>query len=184
MSRDGWPRDQAGTGTASAGRSRRSALDPERLDQDGLLVALSLVPSSYARNRFEALYRSAEHRAVRRRASLLRGVVGDLTWGVAGHRAEVGELEPLRSGRFRLVYSVHALALRRTAILAPLEVELLRFAIDKAQARARGGLACWRPALGLDRVLGPAEERSGRAERLARVARRLFDEPAGGGTHR
>ncbi len=49
------------------------------MNLEALLVALVLVPHSYARNRFFQLYRWPAAREVRRRAALLRSLIADLS---------------------------------------------------------------------------------------------------------
>ena len=58
------------------------------LSLDGLLCALVIAPQVYARNRFFELFEQPALRRVRRRATLLRGVIRQLT-NTRGHRGEV-----------------------------------------------------------------------------------------------
>ena len=62
------------------------------IDLDALLVALVLVPHSYPRNRFYQLYRSDEVRRVRRRATILRGLIAELAGDAVNVRTSVGEM--------------------------------------------------------------------------------------------
>ncbi|MEJ7729965.1 MAG: hypothetical protein WKG00_12170 [Polyangiaceae bacterium] len=121
---------------------------PGHGEDDALLVALVLDPSTYSRNRFFDLHNSAVFRRVRRRASLVRSVVrhvcsmrreppGDVRG--AGGVPESLELSlsitPDDDGWSLVTYTVPRLGLRRLTRLEALEVSLLRFAV----ARARGG---------------------------------------------
>jgi hypothetical protein len=105
-------------------------------DREALLVALVLAPATYSRNRFFALYTDPEIRRVRRRATQIRSIVRH----VAGERpAAPGELcavEPQGEGAVRLTYVVPSIGLRRTALLDPLEIALVRYAMARSIAGA------------------------------------------------
>jgi len=108
------------------------------LDREALLAALTLAPATYSRNRFFELY--AHDRGlylVRRRASLLRSIVRHLTRAVPGEPGEIVGVEPAGGERVQLTYVVPALGLRRTALLDPIELSLVRFAV--AQGSGGGG---------------------------------------------
>ena len=102
---------------------------PEPIDRDALLCALVLAPSTYSRNRFFSLYQDEELRSVRRRASIVRGLVRQLV-----SRAVEPRIEQLADGWVRMVVDLPDLALKRTTRLLPLELSLVRYLI----ARARG----------------------------------------------
>lgn len=109
--------------------SGERAIDPE-----ALLVALVLSPATYSRNRFFDLYKDPEVRRIRRRASHLRSIVRQVTGGRAA-RGALGEgvhVAPAAGGRVELGYEVPALGLRRTVVLDPLEMALIRFALSRA----------------------------------------------------
>jgi hypothetical protein len=112
---------------------------PGEDEDEALLVALVLDPSTYSRNRFFDLHNSAVFRRVRRRASLVRSVVRHACVRGAGGVPEPLErslsITPDDDGWSLVTYSVPRLGLRRITRLGALEVSLLRFAV----ARARGG---------------------------------------------
>jgi hypothetical protein len=105
---------------------------PAEIDLDGLLVALVLAPPTYSRNRFFGLYTADAPRRTRRRAALLRSVVRHLGAG-AGFSA-VG-VAPAEQGASVLSYAVPSLGLKRTVILEPLELSVVRFALARAPDR-------------------------------------------------
>lgn len=109
-------------------------------DLEALLVALVLAPATYSRNRFFSLYTDPEVRRVRRRATLIRGVVRH----IAGASREAPTLEPAGADRVALTYAVPAIGLRRTTTLDPLELALVRFALARAPEQPAP------PALALD----------------------------------
>lgn len=105
----------------------RSAPD---IDLEALLVALVLAPSTLSRNRFFSLYTCPETRRVRRRAALLRSLARQLISG-AGRAA----LAPAEGGGALLTYDVPSLGLKRTAVLEPLELAVLRIAVARGASR-------------------------------------------------
>lgn len=132
------------------------------IDGEALLVALVLSPAIFSRNRFFELYKDPEMRRVRRRASHVRGIVRQVTGGRAA-RGDLGEgvrVVPAPGGRVELGYDVPALGLRRTVVLDPLEMALVRFALARAagsgalasddpdRARVEAALARLTPVLG------------------------------------
>lgn len=106
----------------------------EHFDPDALLVALTLSPATYSRNRFFELYRSPEMQRTRRRAGQLRGVVAALASKQKDSQGRVQSIEPTDDGGAIVVYEVASLGLRRTVRLRSLELSLLRYCV----ARARG----------------------------------------------
>jgi hypothetical protein len=104
------------------------------IDREALLVALVLAPATYSRNRFFSLYTDPEIRRIRRRASLIRGIVQHVSRANPGTRAEVVRTEPSGAGRYDFTYVVPALGLRRTATLDPIELSLVRFAMSRSSA--------------------------------------------------
>lgn len=101
---------------------------PLALDPDALLVALVLAPATYSRNRFFEMYQDPAVRRVRRRAAHIRGVVRQVT-------AREGEprFSPVAEDRVELGYEVPSLGLRRTVLLDPIELSLVRFAMARAR---------------------------------------------------
>jgi len=109
----------------------------EAIDLEGLLVALTLAPNTFSRNRFFGMYTDPAARKVHRRAALLRGVMKQL---VAPQGPRAVTLASREEGGAMLAYEMPALGLRRTVPLEPLELAVLRFAI------ARGAQAASAPA--------------------------------------
>jgi hypothetical protein len=105
------------------------------VDSDALLCALVLAPRTFARNRFFSLYTQAAAKHARSRAAELRTIVRHLA-GHKGVRATVREVGPGDGGFVVLRYGVPGIRLERTAILAALELSLVRFALWRM---AQGG---------------------------------------------
>jgi hypothetical protein len=110
-----------------------AAAPPPAIDREALLAALVIAPATYSRNRFFGLYADPEVRRVRRRASQIRSIVRHVAGANPREQGEALRVAPARGDRVELSYVVPALGLRRTALLDPLELSLVRFAI------ARGG---------------------------------------------
>jgi len=108
---------------------------PAALDREALLAALVIAPAAYARNRFFELYQDPEAYRVRRRASQLRSIVRHVTGRGLAQPGQGVSFSPAAGDRVVLTYAVPALGLRRTALLDPIELALVRLLI----ARARGG---------------------------------------------
>ncbi len=118
------------------------------VDLDGLLVALVLVPHSYSRNRFFALFRRQEAARVRRRAALLRSVIAELV-------DEDVEVDLSREdGRVVLRYDLPELGARRESHLSEDELAL----VDMVVRRSRPDLVFDVRAEARDRI-APALER-------------------------
>ncbi len=105
-----------------------------RIDREALLAALVLSPATYSRNRFFDLYQDPAIRRVRRRASQIRSVVRHVTGASAAEPGEIVDVVPVRgeAEQTELTYAVPALGLRRTVVLDPLELSLVRLAIAKS----------------------------------------------------
>jgi hypothetical protein len=101
------------------------------VDRGALLCALVLVPSTFARNRFFALFTDPSARKTRSRAAQLRTIIRHLSHDTPGSRLH--ELSTTETGQTLLRYGVPRLKLERTSILEKLEVSLLRFAISRRQ---------------------------------------------------
>lgn len=149
------------TSAAAWGSASLGDVDPE-----ALLVALTLVPTSYARNRFEPMYRREALRRVRRRASMVRSIIRDLLWGVARYRARVVAVTQASADALWLEYRVPEIDLRRTCMLTPLELTLIRFALRRALDAPGKPATRLRPAADLSGLYDvdqcPAEEDLGR----------------------
>jgi hypothetical protein len=111
-----------------------------------MLVALVLAPATYSRNRFFHLYEDPAVRRVRRRASQIRSIVRHVARADPRAEGEVLGAEPAAGGRVALSYTVRSLGLRRTALLEPIELSLVRVAM------ARGGHGAVLPADDADRA--------------------------------
>ncbi len=135
------------------------------IDHEALLAALVLAPATYSRNRFFDLYDDPAVRRVRRRASQIRSVVRHVTRASGAEPGEVVSLAAADGDRAELTYAVPALGLRRTVLLDPIELSLVRFAVARS-GRAIEAL----PADEADRVSVEAA--------LARLAPRLAPTPA------
>lgn len=135
------------------------------IDRQGLLAALVLSPATYSRNRFYDLYDDPEVRRVRRRASQIRSVVRHVTRASMAEPAETVSLSAAAGDRMELTYEVPALGLKRTVILDPIELSLVRFAV------ARSGRAV--------AALPPDEgDRASVEAALARLAPQIAPAPA------
>jgi len=107
------------------------------IDREALFVAMVIAPTTYARNRFFDLYKDPEVRRLRRRAAQIRSIVRHVSRQSPAEPAELLRFTPAEDGRTELRYMVPTIGLRRVALLDPIELSLVRFAI----ARAQGGLA-------------------------------------------
>jgi hypothetical protein len=138
-----------------------SAAGPSRtIDPEGLLAALVIAPATYSRNRFFELYRDPALYRVRRRASQIRSIVRHVTRANPAAPGETVSFSPREGDRVELTYVVPALGLRRTALLDPIELSLVRFAMARAEcaadpppddpdrARIEAALARLAPAMG------------------------------------
>ena len=105
------------------------------LDREALLAALVIAPATYSRNRFFELYQDPDVYRIRRRASQIRSIVRHVTRVDPAQAGERVRFAPAGGDRVELSYAVPALALRRTALLDPIELSLVRFAMARG---ARG----------------------------------------------
>jgi hypothetical protein len=112
---------------------------PFIIDREALLAALVIAPATYSRNRFFELYRDPEAYRVRRRASQLRSIVRHITCADPAELGEGVSFVPVGGDRVEVTYAVPALSLRRKALLDPIELSLVRFAMARA-ARIEGPL--------------------------------------------
>jgi hypothetical protein len=100
------------------------------VDREALLCALVLAPFTFARNRFFALFTEPSARRTRSRAAQLRTIVRHFA-AQQQLRAEVRDLTVRDEGGVVLRYGVSQLALQRTAVLEPLEIAVIRFALSR-----------------------------------------------------
>src|SRR6516165_10586021 len=94
------------------------------VDRDALVVGMTLVPGLCSRNKSFALFEDPEVRRARRRSSLLRGIVRQLS----GAHGRVDELHVAHGGEtVELRYRVPGLSVARRSTLTPLELACVRF---------------------------------------------------------
>jgi hypothetical protein len=106
----------------------------ETVDPEALLVALTLSPATYSRNRFYEMYTSPEVRRTRRRANHLRSVVTALVSEASAKGAgRLSSLEATDDGGAVLVYDVASLGMRRTVRLRSIELSLLRYCVGRVR---------------------------------------------------
>lgn len=106
----------------------------EAPEAEALLVALTLSPATYSRNRFFEMYRSPEVQRARRRAGQLRSVVTAFASDAAAACAgRLLSLAPAEDGGAVLVYDVPSLGMRRTVSLRPIELSLLRYCVGRGR---------------------------------------------------
>jgi hypothetical protein len=103
--------------------------DAAKVDRDALLCALVLAPTTFARNRFFALYTETWARRTRSRAAQLRTIVRQLA--AVAPRAVLQEVVPVAEGGVVVRYAVPDLHFERTARLDPLELSVVRFALSR-----------------------------------------------------
>ncbi len=109
------------------------------LDRDALLCALVLAPVTFARNRFFALFTEPWARRTRSRAAQLRTIVRHFSHEKTG--ATLRELAPREGGGAVLRYGIPRLSLERTAMLDPLEIAIVRFALSRSHRLPDGANA-------------------------------------------
>jgi hypothetical protein len=101
------------------------------VDLEGLLCAIVLVPESFSRNRFYALFEAPGAMRIRRRAGRVRSIVRQLS-GLARTRAEIVGEQVLEDGQVILRYRIEDLNYERTAALTALEAAVLRYALAQS----------------------------------------------------
>jgi hypothetical protein len=101
---------------------------------EGLLCALVIAPRVYARNRFFELFEQPLLRKIRRRASLLRGIVRQLA-APQGTGGEIIGEQILADGRVLLRYVVPGLNFTRTTALTNLEAAIIRYLVARAKSQ-------------------------------------------------
>ena len=115
---------------------KRATAGDLAIDRDALLAALVLDPATYSRNRFFDLYKDPDVYRIRRRASQLRSIVRQVTGADPRQVGERLHFSPKDGDRVELSYAVPALGLRRTALLDPLELSLVRLAMARRPGAA------------------------------------------------
>lgn len=125
------PSHEGGGAHAKVLHGGRPAEPPEA---EALLVALTLSPATYSRNRFFEMYRSPDVKHARRRAVQLRGVIAALaSEAKAATTGRLLSLDASEDGGAVLVYEVPALGMRRTMRLHELELSLLRYCVGRGR---------------------------------------------------
>ena len=102
-----------------------------QVDDDALLCALVLAPTSFSRNRFFGLFEHPERKKLRRRAARVRGIIRQLLNPERGRSEIVGE-RILEDGRVLLRYTLADMGYSRAASLSRLEAAVLRYALSRA----------------------------------------------------
>lgn len=102
-----------------------------QVDDDALLCALVLAPTSFSRNRFFGLFEQPERKKLRRRAARIRGIIRQLVHPDRGRAEIVGE-RVLEDGRVLLRYTLAEMGYARAASLSRLEAAVLRYALSRA----------------------------------------------------
>jgi hypothetical protein len=101
-------------------------------DRDALIVAMTLVPGMYARNRLFALHREPEVRRARARAAMIRGVVRQL----AGERGEVEAVALVHHGEGSVLrFRIPRVSFERRVELSEIERSCLVFLASRAGVR-------------------------------------------------
>ncbi|MEZ4301894.1 MAG: hypothetical protein R3B70_43575 [Polyangiaceae bacterium] len=107
------------------------------LDAEALLVALTLSPATYSRNRFYEMYTSPVVQRSRRRAGQIRSIVTALVSDTAAKGSgRLISVEPDAGGGAVMVYDVPSLGMRRTVRLSPIEVALVRYCVGRARGES------------------------------------------------
>jgi hypothetical protein len=103
-------------------------------ETEALLVALTLSPATYSRNRFFEMYRSPEVRRARRRAGHLRSLVTALvSEASARNAARLLSLDAAEDGGAVLVYDVPSVGMRGAVSLRPIELSLVRYCVGRGR---------------------------------------------------
>jgi hypothetical protein len=103
-----------------------------QVDRDALMVAMAVVPGLYSRNRMFAMYGDPEVKRAKARASVIRGVVRQLT----GFHGEPGDIALARNGDARtLRYRIPRVKLDRRLELSEIEAACLVYLAGRAGVR-------------------------------------------------
>jgi len=98
---------------------------PNALDEEGLLCALVLAPSTYSRNRFFGLFQNPNMGRVRRRAKLVRSLVRQMSREDKTHSVKITEQG------VQIELSIPSLGYRRHALLSPVEHDLVVYLLSR-----------------------------------------------------
>lgn len=107
---------------------------PPPVDVDAILVAMTLVPRSFSRNKMFALFAHDAVKRVRARAAALRGVVRHVVKYSTGTSKVDVAITQVRAEepRFEIAYAIPSVGLRRRMDLSTLELSCVRFLLDRA----------------------------------------------------
>lgn len=98
-----------------------------QIDRDALLVAMTVVPGLYSRNRMFALYNDPHVKYAKARSAILRGVVRHLL-GTAGEaEVELAKAEPSSGSGVVLRYRIERLRMERRIELSELEAACVAY---------------------------------------------------------
>lgn len=92
----------------------QATMTTRELDEEALVIAMTIAPSAYSRNRMFELFSQAGAKRARTRAAELRGIVRQLA------RAEDVSIEP-RGSKLHLSYTLPRLHFQRKVILSLVE---------------------------------------------------------------
>jgi hypothetical protein len=99
-----------------------------RTEGEALVIAMTLVPGLFSRNRTFSFFEDPDVRRARRRATLLRGIVRQLA-------TAAGAMESLRiaraAGRCELSYRLSAMKMQRRASLSDVELACVRYLVNR-----------------------------------------------------
>jgi hypothetical protein len=99
-----------------------------RTESEALVIAMTLVPGLFSRNRTFSLFEDPDVRRARRRATLLRGIVRHLA-------TVAGAMESLRisraAGRCELSYRIAAMKMQRRASLSDVELACVHYLVSR-----------------------------------------------------
>lgn len=99
-----------------------------RGEGDALVIAMTLVPGLFSRNRTFSFFEDPEVRHARRRATLLRGIVRQLA-------TAAGAMESLRiargAGRWELSYGLPAMKVQRRVSLSDVELACVHHLVSR-----------------------------------------------------
>jgi hypothetical protein len=124
-------------GASSHHHGTRGAPPGAPPDAEALLVALTLSPATYSRNRFFEMYKSPDVARTRRRAGQLRSLVTALVSHASAEGAgRLLSIEATDDGGAVLVYDVASLGMRRTMRLRSIEMSLLRYCVSRARGES------------------------------------------------
>jgi hypothetical protein len=104
-----------------------------RIEGEALVVGMTLVPGLFSRNRSFALFGDPGVRRARRRASMLRGIVRQLT----GAQGQIDSLRVARrAGECEVSYRLPGMRMQRRASLTGVELACVHYLAGRAGGTA------------------------------------------------